>query len=344
MLVAGRSSERASAACKHLNAKFGGSRAKPLAADASDTSTLQGCPRFDVIVNATTMRAVEGVITLMRYAASKRAHYIDLRGPIGLEEAVAKAVGDVSPVVLMGAGYCPGAIAPLLKLAINKLATCSAAHLSIAATALPSQADEAIEAMMCGTRLEDWHHGTWAAARPSQPTFAQKTDFGDGKMRQTTPVGVVEVRELPAAHNLEHCSVRFASTQDGGLMCAAMAVLCCAPCVGLREGISKHLRAAMERQRVKEPNLCACHCEATGVDKEGRARKVVLRAAHPQGPAIMAAHCALAQLAQVVNNQVSGGAPPRMCGTVIDPDKLLSRLVKQGVRASIETVDISYDA
>lgn len=130
---------------------------------------------------------------MMRYAASKRAHYIDLRGPIGLEEAVAKAVGDVSPVVLMGAGYCPGAIAPLLKLAINKLATCSAAHLSIAATALPSQADEAIEAMMCGTRLEDWHHGTWAAARPSQPTFAQKTDFGDGKMRQTTPVGVVEV-------------------------------------------------------------------------------------------------------------------------------------------------------
>lgn len=112
----------------------------------------------------------------------------------------------------------------------------------------------------------------------------------------------------------------------------------------MREGISKHLRAAMERQRVKEPNLCACHCEATGVDKEGRARKVVLRAAHPQGPAIMAAHCALAQLAQVVNNQVSGGAPPRMCGTVIDPDKLLSRLVKQGVRASIETVDISYDA
>ena len=32
-------------------------------------------------------------------------------------------------------------------------------------------------------------------------------------------------------------------------MCAAFAVLCCAPCVGLREGIAKHLRAAMERAR-----------------------------------------------------------------------------------------------
>ena len=76
--------------------------------------------------------------------------------------------------------------------------------------------------------------------------------------------------------------MRFASTSDGGLMCAAMAVLCCAPCVGLRDGIAKHLRAAMERARAKDPNLCACLCEASGVDKEGRARKV--RAAHRTPP------------------------------------------------------------
>ena len=47
-----------------------------------------------------------------RFAASKRAHYIDLRGVIGLEDAIAKAVGEVGPVVLMGGGYCPGAVAP----------------------------------------------------------------------------------------------------------------------------------------------------------------------------------------------------------------------------------------
>lgn len=130
-------------------------------------------------------------------------------------------------------------------------------------------------------------------------------------------------------------------------MCAAMAVLCCAPCVGLREGIAKHLRAAMERQRALEPKLCACLCEATGVDKEGKARKVVLRASHPSGPAAMAAHCAVAQITQILTNTVTGGTPPRMCGTAIDAEKLLMALIKQGVRASIETLDVndpSYDA
>jgi len=147
------------------------------------------------------------------------------------------------------------------------------------------------------------------------------------------------VRELPAELGLDHCSVRFGSTQDGGLMCAAMAVLCCAPCVGLREGVAKHLRAAMERQKKLEPNLCACICEATGVDKEGKARRVVLRASHPSGPAAMAAHCAVAQLTQILTNAITGGVPPRMCGVAVDADKLLLALIKQGVKASIETTD-----
>ena len=235
LIIAGRDSDKARYCTKALNAEYpsatGGERCSMVVADASDSSTLNGCPRFDVIVNATTMRAVEGVITLMRFAASKRAHYIDLRSVIGLEEAIARAVGDVGPVVLMGGGYCPGAVAPLLKTAATKLATCTAAHLSIAATALPSQAEEAVEAMMSGVRLEDWRNGKWQPAKPSQPTFARKVDFGDGKARHTTPVGVQEVRELPTQLALDQCSVRFASTQDGGLMCAAMAVLCCAPCV-----------------------------------------------------------------------------------------------------------------
>ena len=77
---------------------------------------------------------------------------------------------------------------------------------------------------------------------------------------------------------------------------------------------------AMERQRALEPNLCACICEATGVDKEGKARKVVLRASHPNGPAAMAAHCAVAQLTQILTNAVTGGGPPRMCGVAIHPD------------------------
>ena len=349
VLVAGRATEKAATLCKQLNGEFTAKdpRAKPLTADAADSSTLTGCPRFDVLVNATTMRAVEGVITLMRFAASKRASYLDLRGPIGLEAAVAKAVGDVRPAMLMGGGYCPGALAPFLKMAASKLSSCSGAHLSIAATALPSQAEEAIEAMMCGTRLEAWSNGKWSPAKPSDPQFARAVDFGDGKVRHTTPVGVTEVRELPTELSLDTMSVRFASTQDGGLMCAAMAVLCCAPCVGLREGISKHLRAAMERQRALEPKLCACLCEAVGVDKEGKQRKVVLRASHPNGPAAMAAHCAVAQLTQILKNEVAGDMPPRMCGTAIDADKLLLALIKQGVRASIETVDShdpGYDA
>ena len=352
LIIAGRDSDKARYFTKSLNSEFpgasGGERCQMLMADAGDSSTFSGCPRFDVIVNATTMRAVEGVITLMRFAASKRAHYIDLRGVIGLEDAIAKAVGEVGPVVLMGGGYCPGAVAPLLKTAATKLAKCSAAHLSIAATALPSQAEEAIEAMMSGVRLEDWRNGQWQPAKPSQSTFARKVDFGDGKVRQTTPVGVQEVRGLPTELALDNCSVRFASTQDGGLMCAAMAVLCCAPCVGLREGVGKHLRAAMERQRAKEPNLCALLCEANGADKEGKPRRVVLRASHPSGPAAMAAHCCVAQLAQILTNTISGGFAPRMCGTAVDADLLLSALIKQGVQASIETTDSAaapdYDA
>lgn len=351
VLVAGRAAEKAASMAKQLCAEFPsntGERAKAVTADASDTSTFTGCPKFDVLVNATTMSAVEGVITLMRLAASKRAHYIDLRGVIGLEAAIAKAVGDVGPVILMGGGYCPGSVAPLLKTAANKLATCSSAHLSIAASALPSQAEEAIEAMMSGTRLEDWKNGKWKPAKPSEPSFTRRIDFGDGMVRHTTPVGVSEVRELPAQLALDECSVRFASTQDGGLMCAATAVLCCAPCVGLREGISKHLRSAMQRQRAKEPNLCALLCEATGVDREGKPRKVVLRASHPAGPAAMAAHCCVAQLTQILTNAISGGVPPRMCGVAVDADKLLGALIKQGVKASIETLDVhadpSYDA
>lgn len=78
LLVAGRSIDKASALCKQLNAQFpskvGDGRTKALTADASDSASLTGCPRFDVIVNATTMRQVEGVITLMRFAASKRTH------------------------------------------------------------------------------------------------------------------------------------------------------------------------------------------------------------------------------------------------------------------------------
>ena len=151
------------------------------------------------------------------------------------------------------------------------------------------------------------------------------------------------MRDLPEELALKECSVRFASTQDGGLMCAATAVLCCAPCVGLREGISKHLRAAMQRQRNKEPNLCACICEASGVDKEGKPRKVILRASHPAGPAAMAAHCCVAQITQILTNTVTGGGPPRMCGVAVDADKLLGALIKQGVKASIETLDMHAD-
>ena len=61
----------------------------------------------------------------------------------------------------------------------------------------------------------------------------------------------------------------------------------------------------------------------------------------------MAAHCAVAQLTQILTNTVTGGVPPRMCGTAIDGDKLLTALMKQGVVASIETTDVSdpnYDA
>jgi hypothetical protein len=353
VIIAGRTAEKARVACGHLNAEFAGNgeRATPLTADASDSSSLSSCPKFDVLVNATTMRAVEGVITLMRFSASKRSHYFDLRGVVGLETAIAKAVGDVQPVVLMGGGFCPGAIAPLLKYSASKLAglggSCSQAHMYIAATALPSQAEEAIEAMMSGVRLEDYHHGKWQPATPSQSTFVRKMDFGDGKVRTTTPVGMAEVTELPTELSLDHCSVRFASSQDGGLMCAAIAVLCCAPCVGLQEGVAKHLRAAMQRQQAKEPYLCTCVCEATGVDREGKPRRVVLSMSHPAGPAAMAAHCAVAQLTQILDLSITGGVPPRLCGVATDGDKLLTALIRQGVEASIKTIDASdpnYDA
>ena len=59
----------------------------------------------------------------------------------------------------------------------------------------------------------------------------------------------------------------------------------------------------------------------------------------------MAAHCCVAQLAQILTNAISGGAPPRMCGATVDADMMLSALIKQGVHASIETTDVaSYDA
>jgi len=352
LLVAGRSLDRATAFCKQLNAEFPSStstqRASPRSADASDTTTLADCPRFDVIVNATTMSAVEGVITLMRLAASKRSHYLDLRTNYGLDDAVAAAVGDVGPIILMAGGFCPGAVTPLLEAAIGRLDKCVSAHLSIAATALPSQAEEAIEAMISGTRLEEWRGGKWQVAKPSQPGFGREADFfGDGRLRQTTPVGLAEVRALPEVKALNSCSVRFASTQDGGLLCAATAVLCCAPCVGLREGVAKHLRAAMERARAKEPSLCACVCEASGTDKEGKARKVVLRLSHREGPAAMTAHCVVAQLTQILTKDaIKGGAPPRLCGTQMNGEAFLNALLRQKVKCQIQTLDAdaSYDA
>jgi len=353
LIVAGRSLDKANVLCKQLNAEFPPTgkdqqRATGKEADASNSSTLDGYPRFDLMLNATSMDSVEGVITMMRFCASKRAHYLDLRNCFGLEEAIANAVGDVGPIILMGGGYCPGSVAPLLRTAIGRLEKCVTAHLSIAATALPSQAEEAIEAMITGTRLEDWQGGKWQVAKPSQPGFGREADFfGDGHYRQTTPVGMAEVRSLPEELSLNKCSVRFASTHDGGLLCAATAVLCCAPCVGLREGIAKHLRAAMERARAREPNLCACICEASGTDKEGRARKVVLRLSHAGGPALMAAHCAVAQLSQMLSKDViKGGSPPRLAGQAVDAESLLKSLIKQGVKCQIQTQDAddSYDA
>jgi hypothetical protein len=251
-------------------------------------------------------------------------------------------------VQLMGGGFCHGTVAPLLRTAVGRLATCAAAHLSIAATALPSQAEEAIEAMITGTRLEDFQGGRWQPAKPSQPGFGREADFmGDGRLRFTTPVGIDEARPLPPELGLNNCSVRFASTQDGGLMCAAYAVLCCAPCVGLKEGIAKHLRAAMERARAKEPNLCACIVEASGIDKEGRPRKVILRMSHADGPAAMAAHCTVAQVTQILTkDMVKGGQPPRLAGLAMNADSMLKALIKQGVKCRIETLDAtdSHDA
>jgi|EP00900_Chrysochromulina_parva_P026460 hypothetical protein len=347
LLVAGRSIDNAQALADQLNSEYPPASAKDpqrvraYCIDAENTSSFERVPRFDVLVNATTMSAVEGLITLMRFAASKRSHYLDLKVTFGFEEAMAKAVGDVGPIILMGGGYCPGAIAPLLRSTAGKMYQCTQAHISIAATALPSQAEDAIEAMITGTRLEDWHDGRWQPAKPSQPDFGRPTDFfNDGRLRQTTPVGVAEARSIPTDMKMDKCSVRFASTQDGGLMCAAFAVLCCAPCVGLREGIAKHLRAAMERARAREPHLCACVCEASGVDDKGRARKVILRMSHPGGPAAMAAHCAVAQLTQMLTKDViPSGLPPRLCGTAVNPDVLLRSLITQGVRCAIETVE-----
>ena len=89
--------------------------------------------------------------------------------------------------------------------------------------------------------------------------------------------------------------------------------------MGLKEGIKSHLKAAAAAGRAKEPNLCACVCEATGTDGQGKPCKVVLRASHAQGPAMMAAHCVLAQLTQVrkerapscaCNHRATAGEPP----------------------------------
>ena len=65
---------------------------------------------------------------------------------------------------------------------------------------------------------------------------------------------------------------------------------------------------------------------------------------HPGGPAMMAAHCAVAQLTQMLTKDViAGGMPPRICGQAVNADLLLKSLIKQGVKCRIETLDASYD-
>jgi hypothetical protein len=54
----------------------------------------------------------------------------------------------------------------------------------------------------------------------------------------------------------------------------------------------------------------------------------------------MAAHCAVAQLTQMLTKDViPSGLPPRLCGTAVNPDVLLRSLITQGVRCAIETVE-----
>ena len=54
----------------------------------------------------------------------------------------------------------------------------------------------------------------------------------------------------------------------------------------------------------------------------------------------MAAHCAVAQLTQMLTKDaIPGGLPPRICGTTINADMLLKSLIKQGVKCRIETLD-----
>ena len=63
---------------------------------------------------------------------------------------------------------------------------------------------------------------------------------------------------------------------------------------------------------------------------------------------MMAAHCAVAQLTQMLTKDViPGSAPPRMCGTTVNPETLIRCLIKQGVKCAIQTVDpeaLDYNA
>ena len=103
----------------------------------------------------------------------------------------------------------------------------------------------------------------------------------------------------------------------------------------------------MQRQQKLEPNLCACVCEATGVDRELKPRRSALPSPRALPGGTSSARRAVAQLTQILDLTVTGGGPPQLCGRAIDGDKLLTCLIRQGVEASIKTIDAtdpSYEA
>merc|ERR1719198_285502 len=368
LTIAGRSSSKALDFRNELSNLYP-ERVNHACIDVADKASLDNAPPFDVLLMLlTTQRVcstpgVGAVVYLMNFAASRNAHFIEAVGVYGAKELeqTRVGVGEVKPVMLLGAGYMPGMMGPMTRIvasqgdgkeidlitastmdpdsgSMDDLGTmflgpsvmdiCKATKPPAHFQSKPINVDVMMDETMLAAQDVEVKKGKWVHA--PNPREGQSSTI-NGKTYWISG-GTYQEDVKPVAQELGLKRARVSHTGDpdmpGGsyIMCGMMGGMCfCFPC--LRPFFKCILYKGFKTQFQADPGLCIIK----GFDEKGNS--VVLEGA--DGSMGMTANGVLAGLEQILDGTIEGSKPPRMCGVVLHMEKTVESLKRQGCKVTI---------
>ncbi len=329
VIIAGRSGEKAAALAGSLDERFPG-RATAARLDAGVPESLEGAPAFDVLVNLTQVLTLEYITTLMKFADSRGAAYLDIHGAHedGIGE-VARIVGPTKAPMLTSGGVLPGFAAPFIRLGATLIPRPTGVHVCCVGTLPPSQAWDVFDNILCKPNYRIFTAGGWRALTITSRGAVVRKDLGEGVV-DTTAAYYEETESLPAELGLAECSVRAGGVPGAAFELRAWYLAFMVFGRRMRGSLIRWLERIMGIWWERHGEKAFVTIEAVGNDASGARCEANLHITEPQGVYALTCDCATAQLAQIVDETIRGDQPPVLAGCATDPSKALAMLREMG--------------